>query len=93
MEFVVFIPFSTYFSASKNPFMHPVEHGSENGGHSSTPEESAGSLQRDVFAAPLAIHDARVPEAAADTTPIQDLEHAVYDIDSVSDAVSSLRLV
>ena len=24
MEFVVFIPFSTYFSASKNPFMHPV---------------------------------------------------------------------
>ena len=24
MGFVVFIPFSTYFSASKNPFMHPV---------------------------------------------------------------------
>ena len=24
MEFVAFIPFSTYFSASKNPFMHPV---------------------------------------------------------------------
>ena len=24
MEFVVFIPFSTYFSTLKNPFVHPV---------------------------------------------------------------------
>ena len=24
IEFVVFIPFSTYVSTSKNPFMHPV---------------------------------------------------------------------
>ena len=27
MEFVVFIPFSTYFSVLKNPFMHPVKVG------------------------------------------------------------------
>ena len=70
--------------------------GSENGGGSSTPEESPGSLQHDASAPnPFAVRDPQVSEANTNTTPIQDPEHTVRNTDSVSGTViiSSLGLV
>ena len=61
MEFLVFIPFSTYFSASKNPFMHPVNHLEQNvaAGLNDLPtlmELSIMSLYSQTISIPFAKH-------------------------------------
>jgi len=67
--------------------------GSEGGGSSSTPEGSVELPQPDVLANPLAVRDPQVSEAGTNATPIQGLEHAVHNTDSVGDTVSSLGSV
>ena len=70
-----------------------TEHRSEDGGNSSTHEESTGLPEPETFTSPLAVRDLQVSKADTNVTLARDLEHTVCNTDSMSDMVGSLESV